>query len=89
MRAHAQPSAASGAGPAGRGTNQAQPCLRGRAKLALAPQALDRVLLEAGQRDMRVILSLSDYWGAFGAGQVRAFFRFDEEARLCVRQQLL
>jgi hypothetical protein len=32
-------------------------------------QALDYVLHEASQRGMRVILSLSDFYGAFGMGQ--------------------
>lgn len=36
---------------------------------ARPPQALDLVLYEAGRRGLRVILSFSDYWGAFGAGQ--------------------
>jgi hypothetical protein len=37
--------------------------------LLLQAQALDYVLHEASQRGMRVILSLSDFYGAFGRGQ--------------------
>ena len=45
-------------------------CQQARQLLFCPPlQALDRVLYEAGRRGQRAILSLSDYWGAFGAGQ--------------------